>query len=73
MRNFACECDRYKASNREGAKLANDLLKGLNIVTVDDTSMLICPQKLRRERLKWGGQLEKAHNATVPPCDLYIQ
>ena len=40
LKNFARECDRYKASNREGAKLANTLLKDLNIVTKDDTSML---------------------------------
>ena len=63
---FARECDRYKASNREGAKLANALLKDLKIVTKKDWSKLICPGKLRRERLKWGGELEKIHSKAPP-------
>ena len=71
LKNYARECDRYKASNREGAKLANALLKDLKIVTKKDCSRLICPGKLRRERLKWGGELEKAHSAKTPPGGLY--
>jgi hypothetical protein len=71
LKNYARECDRYKASNREGAKLANALLKDLKIVTKKDCSRLICPGKLRRERLKWGGELEKAHSAKTPLGGLY--
>ena len=71
LKNFARECDRYKESNRAGAKLANALLKDLKIVTKQDCSKLICPGKLRRERLKWGGELEKAHSAKVHPGGLY--
>ena len=71
LKNFARECDRYKASNREGAKLANALLKDLKIVTKKDWSKLICPGKLRRERLKWGGVLEKLHTAKPLPGGLY--
>ena len=71
LKNFARECDRYKTSNREGAKLANAIMKDLKLVTKSDTTMLICPGKLRRERFKWGGELEKSHRANIPPGGLY--
>ena len=71
LKNFARECDRYKSSNREAAKLANALLKDLKIVTKKDSSMLLCPGKIRRERLKWGGELEKSHSAQPRPGGLY--
>ena len=71
LKNFSRECDRYKASNREAAKLANALLKDLKIVTKKDSSKLLCPGKIRRERLKWGGELEKSHSAQLMPGGLY--
>ena len=37
LKNFSRECDRYKTSNREGAKLANALM------TKHNFSKLICP------------------------------
>ena len=42
LKNFARECDRYKTSNRAGAKLAYALMKDLGIVTKDNNSKLIC-------------------------------
>ena len=71
LKNFARECDRYKVSNRAGAKIGNALLKDLKLVTKNNPSKLICPGKLRRERLKWGGELEKAHSAKLHPAGLY--
>ena len=71
LKNFARECDRYKVSNRAGAKIGNALLKDLKLVTKNNWSKLICPGKLRRERLKWGGELEKAQSAQVHPAGLY--
>ena len=43
LKNFSRECDRYKTSNREGAKLANALLRDLGLVTKNNFSKLICP------------------------------
>ena len=42
FKNLSRECDRYKTSNRERAKLANALLRDLNIVTKQNFSKLIC-------------------------------
>ena len=71
LKNFSRECDRYKVPNRAAAKLANALMKDLKIVTKNETSKLICPGKLRRERLRWGGELEKSHSANPPPGGIY--
>ena len=38
LKNFSRECDRYKTSNREGAKLANALLRDLGLVTKNNSS-----------------------------------
>ena len=67
LRRFSRECDRYKTSNRAGAKIANGLLKDLSIVTESDKKFLVCPNKLRRERLKWGQKVVDKHNARNPP------
>ena len=63
LRRFSRECDRYKTSNRAGAKVANALLKDLGIVTESDQTYLVCPNKLRRERIKWGQKVVNKHNA----------
>ena len=67
LRRFSRECDRYQTSNRDGAKIANGLLKDLSIVTESDKKFLVCPNKLRRERLKWGQKVVDKHNARNPP------
>ena len=64
---FSRECDRYKQSNRGGAKLANALLKDLGFITKANLKFLVCPNKLRRERLKWGQQAVEAHSSRVAP------
>ena len=69
--NFSRECDRYKISNRAAAKLGNGLLKDLKLVTKQNTRLLIGPCKVRRERLRWGGVLEKSHQAEPMPGGLY--
>ena len=71
LKNFAREVDRYKVSNRAAAKIGNGLLKDLKIVTKNKTTNLLCPGKVRRERCKWGGRLEKIHQAKQPPAGLY--
>ena len=71
LKKFSRECDRYKTSNREGAKLANALLRDLGLVTNKNSSKLICPGKLRRERIKWGGKLQKIHSEKTVPGGLY--
>ena len=45
LRRFSRECDRYKQSNRAGAKTANALLKDLGIVTKTDQKFLVFPNK----------------------------
>ena len=78
LKNFARECDRYRISDRAGAKIANGLLKDLGIVVEGSTSKLIGPSKLRRERAKWGNELEKANKSEKLPqvfiffCFLHI-
>ena len=71
LKNLSRECDRYGVSDRAGAKLGNGLLKDLGIVKRGSTRMLICPQKLERERKKWGAQLEKEHSEVELPQGLY--
>ena len=71
LRRFSRECDRYKISNRAGAKIANGLLKDLAIVTQNDMKFLVCPNKLRRERLKWGKLVVAKHNAKKGPGEFY--
>ena len=67
LRRFSRECDRYKLSDRSAAKVANALLKDLSIVTKEEQKLLICPSKLRRERIKWGKAAVEHHNAEVHP------
>ena len=71
LKNFSRECDRYGVSDRAAAKIGNGLLKDLGVVKRGNTKMLICPSKLRRERSKWGGQLEKEHSEVKLPLGLY--
>ena len=71
LKHFARECDRYRISDRAGAKIGNGLLKDHGIVKEGSTSKLICPSKLRRERLKWGDKLAQAHSALQLPHGLY--
>ena len=71
LKQFARECDRYRISDRAGAKIGNGLLKDYGIVKEGSTSKLICPSKLRRERLKWGDKLAQAHSALQLPQGLY--
>ena len=71
LRRFSRECDRYKTSNRAGAKVANALLKDLGIVTAVDQKYLVCPNKLRRERIKWGQKVVDKHNAEDKPDGWY--
>ena len=46
LKNFSRECDRYKTSNREGAKLANALLRDLGLVTKNN-SAIMSPHKVQ--------------------------
>lgn len=46
---FCRELDRYKASNREGAKVGNALLKDLGVVNDKDQQFLLCPVKIMRQ------------------------
>ena len=71
LKNFAREVDRYKVSNRAAAKIGNGLLKDLKIVTRNNTSKLLCPGKVRREREKYGKELDKDHRSKQPPAGLY--
>ena len=71
LKNFAIECDRYGVPDRAAAKIGNGLLKDLGKVTKDNTSMLICPTRLRRERLKWGAKLEAECSRISLPHGLY--
>ena len=63
LKNFARECERYDVSDRTGAKLGNGLLRDLGIVKKGNTSKLICPTRLRRQRQKWGAKIDKEHSA----------
>ena len=72
LRRFSRECDRNKVSNRGGAKIGNSLLKDLELVTENDKKMLICPNKLRRERLKWGAKIVKKHSEKEDPVGWYF-
>ena len=70
LRRFSRECDRYKQSNRGAAKIANALLKDFGIVTETDQTLLVCPNKVKREREKWGQVLVEQHNATADPGNI---
>ena len=71
LKQFSRECDRYRISDRAGAQIGNGLLKDLGIVRKGCTAKLICPSKLRRERLKWGEKLEQSHSLVKLPQGLY--
>ena len=51
---FSRDLDRYKVSNRAGAKLGNALLKDLGVVTEENLELLLCPHKIMRQRAKFG-------------------
>ena len=67
LKYFAREVDRYQWSDRGAAKVGSGLLKDLGLVKKGDTKMLICPAKVRRERMKWGRKAEEEHNAKQLP------
>ena len=71
LKNFARECDRYGVSDRAGAKIGNGLMKDLGIVDKDNMDKLICPNRLRRERRKWGAKLEEEKDQVVHPHGVY--
>ena len=71
LKNFARECDRYLVSDYAAAKIGNGLLKDIGLVKKGDSKRLICPSKVRRERRKWGGVLEKDHKSKKLPRGLY--
>ena len=71
LRYFSLECDRYGITDRAAAKVGNALLKDLGKVKRGDTSLLICPSKVRRERCKWGDKLAKENLETELPAGLY--
>ena len=71
LKHFSRECDRYGISDRAGAKVGNALLKDLGIVKRGSTSMLICPSKVRRERVKWGEKLVTEQKGRQLPSGLY--
>ena len=52
--NFARACDRFGISDRAGAFVGSSLLMDYGIITKEDTSHLIDPSKLRRQRLRQG-------------------
>ena len=64
---FSRELDRYKVSNRAGAKLGNALLKDLGVVTEENLQLLLCPQKIVRQRAKFGKLSAETHGAKPPP------
>ena len=68
---FARECYRYGVSDRAWAKIANGLLSDLRIVNSKNMDKLICSTKLRRERTKWGAELEKVEKKNKLPQGLY--
>ena len=71
LKNFIRECERYGLSDRGAAKVANGLLRDLKIVKKGETSNLICPSKVYRERIKWGNKLAKEKLQTQFPPGLY--
>ena len=71
LKHFARECERYDVSDRTGAKLGNGLLRDLGIVKKGNTSKLICPTRLRRQRQKWGAIIDKEHSAKVFSQGIY--
>ena len=71
LKYFSRECDRYGISDRAAAKVGNALMKDLGIVKKGNTSKLICPSKVRRERCKWGNKLAKEYRETKLPAGLY--
>ena len=64
---FCRELDRYKASNREGAKVGNALLKDLGVVNDKDQQFLLCPGKIMRQRMRHGKIAEEQHGQKPPP------
>ena len=67
---FCRELDRYKASNREGAKVGNALLKDLGVVHDKNMQFLLCPAKIMRQRTKFGKVAAEQHGAKPPPGPL---
>ena len=58
-------------SDRVAAKVANGLLMDLGLVKKGRTKMLMCPAKVRRERQKWGRNLEKERKNMQLPGGFY--
>ena len=67
LKNFLRECDRFGISDRAAAKIGNGLLKDIQYVKKGHAAHLICPNKLRRERAKWGKRLDQAHTVVKLP------
>ena len=63
LKHFAMECERYDVSDRAASKLANALMRDLGLVRKGDTEKLICPTRLRRQRKKWGANIDREHAA----------
>ena len=64
---FSRDLDRYKVSNRAGAKLGNALLKDLGVVTEENLELLLCPHKIMRQRAKFGTLSAETHGSKPPP------
>ena len=64
---FSRDLDRYKVSNRAGAKLGNSLLKDLGVVDERNLQLLLCPTKIVRQRVKHGKLSAETLEAKPPP------
>ena len=71
LKYFSRDCDRYKISDRAAAKLGNALMKDLGLVSRGKTKLLLCPSKVRRERVRWGAVRQKEHAAQPLPGGVY--
>ena len=71
LKHFAKALDRYFVPDRAGALIGNGLLRDLGIVKRGDTTKLICPSKIRRQREKWGKVLIKEKKKEKLPQGIY--
>lgn len=62
---LARACDRYGISDRSAAAIASAVLEDFGVVTASDSSKVIDPSKIRRERKRKRSELKSSHESTI--------
>ena len=71
LKHFSMACDRFHVPDRAAAMVGNGLLRDIGYVKKGSPAMLLCKNKVRRQREKWGKIIVKEKKKDTQVQGLY--